>query len=50
MRMCRRLEIGSECSTEVDQKSGKRESEMCGGEGLEKWLGIVMRYRVELTR
>jgi hypothetical protein len=48
--MCRRLGIGSECSTEVGQKSEKLKSEMCGGEGLEKWPRIVMRYRVELTR
>jgi hypothetical protein len=42
--------IGSEYSTEVGRKSGKREGEMCVGEGLEKWPRIVMRYRVELTR
>jgi hypothetical protein len=35
---------------EVGRKSGKRKSEMYGEEGLEKWLGIVTRYRVELTR
>jgi hypothetical protein len=39
MRMCRRLGIGSECSTEVGRKSGKRVVRCAVGKGLRSGPG-----------